>query len=168
MTYLHMQFQPYTYIQTKVTERKLKISSRGITQSVINHQTTTKFKLDLHNPMTYPYIKFELNVCNPYRYNERKLKISIFFFFFVQKPADQNQIRTWPTHSYDEPTHIHASKQKLDSINWKFHFFSKFKRGNSVKNQWTITKFELDLRIPLTNLHMQFEPYTYMIHPNKS
>jgi hypothetical protein len=36
----------------------------------------TKFKLDLHNPMTYPYIKFELNLCNPYRDNERKLKIS--------------------------------------------------------------------------------------------
>jgi hypothetical protein len=31
MTYLHMQFEPYTYIQTKVTERKLKIFSRGIT-----------------------------------------------------------------------------------------------------------------------------------------
>ena len=57
---------------------------------------------------------------------------------------------------------IHASKQKLESVNWKFQFFSKFKRGNSVKNQWTITKFELDLRIPMTNLHMQFEPYTYI------
>jgi hypothetical protein len=34
-----------------------------------------------------------------------------------------------------------------------------FKRDNSVKNQWTITKFELDLRIPMTKLHMQFEPY---------
>jgi hypothetical protein len=77
----------------------------------------TIFKLDLHNPMTYPHIKFELNVCNPYRDNERKLEISIF---------------------------------------------SKFKRGNSVKNQWTITKFELALRIPMTNLHMQFELYTYI------
>jgi hypothetical protein len=84
--------------------------------SVINHQTTTKFKLDLRNPMTYPYIKFELNVCNPYRDNERKLKISFLFFLF--------------------------------------------KRDNSVKNQWTITKFELHLRIPMANLHMQFEPYT--------
>jgi hypothetical protein len=25
MMYLHIQLQPYTYIQTKVTERKLKI-----------------------------------------------------------------------------------------------------------------------------------------------
>jgi hypothetical protein len=40
----------------------------------------TKFKLDLRNFMMYPYIKFELNVCNPYRDNERKLKISNFFF----------------------------------------------------------------------------------------
>jgi hypothetical protein len=67
--------------------------------------------------MMYAYIKFELNVCNPYRDNERKLKISFFFFF---------------------------------------------KRDNSVKNQWTITKFELDLRIPMTDLHMQFEPYTHI------
>jgi hypothetical protein len=57
---------------------------------------------------------------------------------------------------------IHASKHKLESINWKFQFFSKLKRGNSVKNRWTITKFKLHLRIPMTNLHMQFEPYTYI------
>jgi hypothetical protein len=78
----------------------------------------TKFKLDLRNPLTYPYIKFEINVWNPYRDNERKLKISILF--------------------------------------------SKFKRDNSVKNQWTITNFELDLRIPMTNLHMESKPYTYI------
>jgi hypothetical protein len=35
MTYLHMQFQPYTYIQTKVRELKLKISSRYIALSKI-------------------------------------------------------------------------------------------------------------------------------------
>jgi hypothetical protein len=75
----------------------------------------TKFILDLHNPMRYPYIKFELNVCNPYRDNEQKLKISKKFLF---------------------------------------------KRDNSVKNQRIITKFELDLHIPMTNLHMQFESYT--------
>ena len=80
MSNLHMQFQPYTYIQTKVRERKLKISSRD--NSVINHQTTTKFKLDLRSPLTYPYIKFEWNVCNPYRDNERKLK---FLIFYVQE-----------------------------------------------------------------------------------
>jgi hypothetical protein len=77
----------------------------------------TKFELDLHNPMLYPYIKFEFNVCNPYSNNEGKLKIFTFFF--------------------------------------------KFKRNNSVKNQWTITKFELDLRNSMTNLHLY-------IHPNKS
>jgi hypothetical protein len=31
MTNLQMQFEPYTYIQTKVRERKLKFFSRGIT-----------------------------------------------------------------------------------------------------------------------------------------
>jgi hypothetical protein len=39
----------------------------------------------------------------------------------------------------------------------KFLFFSKFKGDNFVKNQWTKTKLELDLRIV-----MQFEPYTYI------
>jgi hypothetical protein len=33
-------------------------------------------------------------------------------------------------------------------------------RDNSVKNQRTITEFELDLRIPMTNVQMQFESYT--------
>jgi hypothetical protein len=112
MTYLQVQFQPYTCIQTKVRERKLKFlfffskfkrdNSAKINEplpnsnlscvflwhiytcnfnrihtsklkfesgtenffkrdnSVKNQLTTTKFKLDLHNPMTYPYIKFEL------------------------------------------------------------------------------------------------------------
>ena len=60
--------------------------------------------------MMYPYIKFELNVCNPYKDNEQKLKISIFFPKFkkdnsVKKPADHNQIPTWSAHSYDKPTH---------------------------------------------------------------
>jgi hypothetical protein len=32
----------------------------------------TKFELDLHNPKMYPYTKFELNVCNRSRDNERK------------------------------------------------------------------------------------------------
>jgi hypothetical protein len=32
----------------------------------------TKFELDLHNPMMYPCIKFELNVYNCSRDNERK------------------------------------------------------------------------------------------------
>jgi hypothetical protein len=71
MTNLYMQFEPYTYIQTKVRERKLKFISRGITLSK-NHPTMTKFKLDLHNPMMYSYTKFELNVCNRSRDNERK------------------------------------------------------------------------------------------------
>jgi hypothetical protein len=66
-----MQLESYTCIQTKVREHKLKFFSRGITLS-INHPTMTKFELDLHNPMMYPYIKFELNVCNRSRDNEWK------------------------------------------------------------------------------------------------
>jgi hypothetical protein len=53
MTYLHTQFEPYTYIQTKVIEWKPKITLSK------NHQTMTKFKLYQRNPMMYPYIKFE-------------------------------------------------------------------------------------------------------------
>jgi hypothetical protein len=66
-----MQFEPYINIKTKVREQKLKIFSRGINLSK-NHQTMTKFELDLHNPKMYPYTKFELNVCNRSRDNERK------------------------------------------------------------------------------------------------
>jgi hypothetical protein len=111
--HIYTQFQPYTYIKTKLkrpeTENFFKKDN-----SVKNHWTATKFKLDLRNPMMYLYIKFELNVCNPYKDNERKLKISVLF---------QSSI------------------------------------GITVKNQHTIKKFYLDLRIPMTNLHMQFEPY---------
>jgi hypothetical protein len=66
-----MQFTPLTYIQTKVREPKLKISSKGITLSK-NHQTMTKFEVDLHNPMMYPCAIFELNVCNRSRDNKWK------------------------------------------------------------------------------------------------
>ena len=120
--------------------------------------------------MTHPYIKFEFNVCNPHRDNERKLKISKFFLLKRDNSVKTNGPNPnlnltcallWQTYTCNLNL-IHASKQKLESVNWKFQFFSKFKRGNSVKNQWTITKFELDLRISMTNLHMQFEPYTYI------
>jgi hypothetical protein len=75
-----MQFQPYPYVQTNVREQKLKISSRGITLKKKSNWTVTKFNFDLRNPMMYPYIKYELNVCYTSRDNERKLKISNFFF----------------------------------------------------------------------------------------
>ena len=163
MTYLHKQFQPHTYIQTKVkraeTENFFKRDN-----SVINHQTTTKFKLDLHNPMTYPYIKFELNVCNPYRDNERKLKFLIFLF-----KRDNSFKNQWTITKFEHDlcipmTNLHMQFQSYTYMyivrEWKLKFsiFSKFKRDNSVKNKRTITKYNLDL--PITNLHMQFEFYT--------
>ena len=40
--------------------------------SVKNHRTMTKSEFDLHITVTYPYIKFELNVCNLCRDNEQK------------------------------------------------------------------------------------------------
>jgi hypothetical protein len=43
-----------------------------------------------------------------------------------------------------------ATNAEIMNRNWKFLFFLKFKWDNSVKNQWTITKFELDLRIPMS------------------
>jgi hypothetical protein len=71
MTNIHMQFEPYTYIKTKVREQKLKFISRGITLSK-THPTITKFEIDLHNPTMYWYTKFELNVCKHSGDNERK------------------------------------------------------------------------------------------------
>jgi hypothetical protein len=71
--FLHLPSEPYTSIQTKVRERKLKLFSRGITLSK-NHPTMTKFEVDLHIPKMYPYtnLKFELNVCYRSRDNEQK------------------------------------------------------------------------------------------------
>jgi hypothetical protein len=37
-----------------------------------------------------------------------------------------------------------------------------FKRDNSVKNHKTMTKFELDLCIPMTYLYMLFQIYAYI------
>jgi hypothetical protein len=65
--------------------------SRGITLSK-NHQTMTKFELDLHNPKMYPYTKFELDVCNCSRDNERK---PIFWNDVMTKG---NTICPWPFH----------------------------------------------------------------------
>ena len=48
----------------------------------------TNFELDLHIPVIHPYIKFELNVCNRCRDNERKRKISDFFFIYKFKRAN--------------------------------------------------------------------------------
>jgi hypothetical protein len=42
-----------------------------------------------------------------------------------------------------------------------FNLF-QFRRDNSVKNYRTITKFDLEVRIPLTHLHVQFNPCTYI------
>jgi hypothetical protein len=123
----------------------------------------TKFNLDLRNPMTYPYIKFELNVCNPYRNNERKLKMS-FFFLFKRDNSVKNQ-RTITKFELDLRIPMMNLQMQFESYTCiqtkvrerklkSLKKISKFKKDNSVKNQWTITKFELDLRIPMTNLHI--------------
>jgi hypothetical protein len=51
----------------------------------------------------------------------------------------------------------HTSLQKLK--NWISYYFV-ISRGITVKNRWTIINFEHDLSIPMTYLHMQYEPYT--------
>jgi hypothetical protein len=102
--------------------------------------------------MMYSYVKFELNVCNHCRDNEQQLQI-FFFSKFKRNNCQTIIVQTWPVHSYDISTHailtirlIH--KKKI----WKFLFFlcsgAKF-----VKNQWTITKFELDLHIPMKTIY---------------
>jgi hypothetical protein len=52
---------------------------------------------------------------------------------------------------------IHASKQKLKCKKLKICIFFKFKRNKSVKNQWIITKFELDLHSPMMYPHIKFD-----------
>jgi hypothetical protein len=65
-------------IMTK-TENFILISKRKGHNSAKNHQTMTNNKHDLHNPLTYPYAKFELHVQYHLGDNERKLKISYYF-----------------------------------------------------------------------------------------
>ena len=113
MMYLHIQFQPYTYIHTNKSYRVETENLFKRDNSVKKSSDQNQIHLYLRNLMMYPYIKFELKVCNPYKDNEQKLKISIFF--------------------------------------------SSSRRITLSKNQQTITKFEHDLHIPMTNLHMQFE-----------
>jgi hypothetical protein len=68
--------------------------------------------------MMYPYTKFELNVCNPYSDNERKLKIFIFFqvqegYNSGQNSTDYDQIWTWPVHFYDIPMYTVLQSEPL-------------------------------------------------------
>jgi hypothetical protein len=49
----------------------------------------TKFELDLRIPLTYPYVKFELNVLYRWGDNEWKLKIS-YYFSKLQLPFLKN------------------------------------------------------------------------------
>jgi hypothetical protein len=113
-------------------------------------------------------------VCNHSRDNERKLKITIFSFcsrgITLSKTSRQwpNSNLTcaflWRTHTCNLNL-IHASKQKLESGNYKFQFFSKFKRDNSIKNQWIN-------QIRTWPTHFYDEPthaiWTLYIHPNKT
>jgi hypothetical protein len=56
----------------------------------------TKFDLDMYFLMTYPYVKFELNVCNRYKDNERKLMMTE-----RQKNGMREQGKTiCPSHNY--------------------------------------------------------------------
>jgi hypothetical protein len=120
--------------------------------------------------MIYPYIKFELNVCNPYKGNEQKLKICIFSKFKRDNPVkNQRTITKFELDLHIPMTNLHMQfesytciQTKVRERKLKISIFSKFKRDNPVKNQWTITKLKLDLCIPMSNLHMQFEPYTYI------
>lgn len=65
---LHMKYQLYICISSRVRLQKLRIShffqsSRGTThQKIKNHRITT-FNLNLYIPMTHTYIKFELFKC---------------------------------------------------------------------------------------------------------
>jgi hypothetical protein len=51
---------------------------------------------------------------------------------------------------------MHTSLQKVKDWKLKISHFV-ISRGTTVKIQRTITKFEVDLRIPMKYLHMQFE-----------
>jgi hypothetical protein len=154
MTYLHMQFQPYICMETKVR--------------VETYHTKTRFELDLRNSMMYTYIKFEFNVCYHCRDNERKLKISGFFLSkFKRDNSVKNQL-TMTKFKLDlrilmTNLHLYMHSNKSYRAETENFFFFPNSRGITIKNQRTITKFELDLHISMTYLHMHFQPYTYVL-----
>jgi hypothetical protein len=86
----------------------------------------------MKRPATYSFAHFlSLLVSIHHLWNSCTHLIQIWFM-----DMDLNQIRTWPAHSYDKPTHaiwalyIYPNKgQRAET--WKFSFFSKFKRDFS-------------------------------------
>jgi hypothetical protein len=127
--------------------------------------------LDCDQIQTWPAKSYDVSIyqmCATLKWTVRNLKISNFFLFKRDNCVkNQQNIFTctflWQTHICNLnlihvciQTKVRERKLKI------FIFYFKFKRDNSVKNQWTITKFVLDLRIPIMNIHMQFDPYTYI------
>jgi hypothetical protein len=72
----------------------------------------TKFELDLHNPMMHPYTKFELNVWNCSRDNERK---PIYGMTELQNDGmtKGNTICPRPSHGGGIKKHCHNQEAKV-------------------------------------------------------
>ena len=105
--------------------------------------TKTKFELDLRNSKMYgPYIKFELNVFNHCKDDERKLKTSIFSKFKRDNSVKNLQtITKFKLDLHIFMTNLHMQFQSYTCIQTKVRerklkisIFYKFKRDNSVKN----------------------------------
>jgi hypothetical protein len=103
------------------------------------------------------------------RDSQRKLKISNFYCSRGITVKNQRTKTKFELDLRIPITNLHMQFKSYTHIqtkgrerNLKISIFSKFKRDNSAKNQWTISKFELDLHISMTNLYMQFEPYKYI------
>jgi hypothetical protein len=125
-----------------------------------------RFKLKLLIPKMYLYVKFELNVYNHWGDNQRKLKISDFFSKFktdnsvsyhqtmIKFDIDQCILMTYPYLQFELNMYNCWGDNEWEL---KISFFSKLKGHNSAKNDQTMTKFKLGLRIFLTYPYVKFE-----------
>jgi hypothetical protein len=152
----------------KVREWKLKISYFF----VISRGTTLSKSTD-HNPIqTWPTHSYDVStyaISTLYMHPNKswteetknffKRNNSVKKFIIPRPNLNLTYVILWCIH-ISNLNLMCATIAEIMNENWKFLFFSKFKRDNSVKNQHTITKFKLDLHIFMTNLHMQFQPYT--------
>jgi hypothetical protein len=63
---------------------------------------------------------------------------------------DHNQIQIWAMYSHEVSSYAISTLYTHPYKSWKAETKNFFKRDNSVKNNHTITKFRLDLCIPMT------------------
>jgi hypothetical protein len=112
----------------------------------------TKYELDHRTPMTYPYIKSQLNTYNCWGDNEQKLKLSL-----IQSKRGITRTQPVPSFNMSNLSWMCTAVGEIMNENRKILFCFKVKGHNSVKNHRTMNKFDFDLHIPVAYPYHYFE-----------